>query len=133
MNRHSYREELGRFRLMGKEEGSRYSGTSNERHGSASCLIPSVRIVEDGPVKRVVEAVMEYGHSQACTRYILPARGTKLRVEIRVNWAEKRRFPEMGNSCRFEGSDTVRRDSLWCDGAQKRRGRKGIPPLVWLL
>lgn len=92
MNRHSYREELGRFRLMGKEEGSRYSGTSNERHGSAGCLIPSVRIVEDGPVKRVVEAVMEYGHSQACIRYILPARGTKLRVEIRVNWAEKGAF-----------------------------------------
>lgn len=98
MNRHSYREEQGstafpgRFCLMGEEEGSRYSGTSNERHGAAGCRIPSVRVVEDGPVKRVVEAVMEYGHSQACIRYSLPAKGTKIQVEIRVNWAEKGAF-----------------------------------------
>ena len=88
MNRHSYREELGRFCLMGEEEGTLYSGTSNERHGAAGRRIPSVRVVEDGPVKRVVEAVMEYGHSQACIRYSLPAKGTKIQVEIRVNWAE---------------------------------------------
>lgn len=92
MNRCSYREEIGSFHLMDEKEGSRYSGTLNERHAGEGCLIPSVRIIEDGPVRRVIEAVFGYGNSQAYIRYYLPAKGTKVKTEVRVNWAEKGAF-----------------------------------------
>lgn len=92
MTRHSYREEAGRFTLMEEEEGSRYSGTANERHGGEGRRIPSVRIIEEGPVRTVVEAVFSYGNSRACIRYILPVQGSNLDVELQVNWAEKGRF-----------------------------------------
>ena len=59
---------------MNEKEGSRYSGTLNERHAGEGCLIPSVRIIEDGPVRRVIEAVFGYGNSQAYIRYYLPAK-----------------------------------------------------------
>ena len=77
---------------MDEKEGSRYSGTLNERHAGEGCLIPSVRIIEDGPVRRVIEAVFGYGNSQAYIRYYLPAKGTKVKTEVRVNWAEKGAF-----------------------------------------
>ena len=92
MNRHSYREEEGFFTLMDQKEGSRYSGTVNERHAGMGTVIESVRIIEEGPVRTVVEAVFSYGHSQACVRYILPARGTAVTVQVCVNWAEKGKF-----------------------------------------
>lgn len=92
MNRHSYREETGCFTLMDEEEGSWYSGVSNERHGGTKATIPSVRIIESGAVRSVVEAVFCYGHSQACVRYSIPAQGNAVRVDLRVNWAEKGSF-----------------------------------------
>ena len=89
MNRKSYCEEIGRFTLMEEQEGSWYSGTLNPRHMGEAAVIPCVRIIEDGPVRTVVEAVLSYGHSQALVQYILPAKGTSVEVKVRVNWAEK--------------------------------------------
>ncbi len=65
MNRHSYREEIGEFTLLEKKEGSRYSGTSNERHACEEKEIESVRVIEKGAVRTVVEAVFgfdQFGH-----------------------------------------------------------------------
>ena len=92
MNRHSYREEVGRFTLMDEAEGSWYSGVANERHAGVPAQIPSVRIIEKGVVRTVVEAVFSYGHSQACVRYIISARKKSIEMQVRVNWAEKGRF-----------------------------------------
>lgn len=92
MNRHSYREEVGRFVLMDEEEGSWYSGVSNERHAGEPARIPSVRIIEKGAVRTVVEAVFSYGHSQACLRYVISASKKSVELQLRVNWAEKGRF-----------------------------------------
>lgn len=92
MNRKSYRQESGRFVLMDKEEGSRFSGVYNDCHGRAGTVVDSVRIIENGPVRTVVEAVFTYESSKACINYILPVQGTAITVEIKVNWTEKGKF-----------------------------------------
>lgn len=92
MNRKSYRQEEGRFVLMEKEEGSRFSGVYNGCHGREGTVIDSVRIIEDGPVRTVVEAVFSYETSKACIHYILPVHGTAITVDVKVNWTEKGRF-----------------------------------------
>lgn len=92
MNRKSYQQEEGRFVLMEKEEGSRFSGVYNDCHGRAGTVIDSVRIIESGPVRTVVEAVFSYETSKACINYILPVYGTAVTVEVKVNWTEKGKF-----------------------------------------
>lgn len=92
MNRHSYREEVGRFQLLDDREGSIYSGVWNERHAGEGKEIPSVRIIEEGPVRTVVEAVFGYQRSRACMKYTLPVAGESIELQLRVDWAEKGRF-----------------------------------------
>lgn len=92
MNRKSYSEEAGRFVLMEKEEGSRFSGVSNDCHGRDGAVIDSVRIIEDGPVRTVVEAVFSYETSKASICYSFPVHGTAVTVEVKVNWTEKGKF-----------------------------------------
>ena len=82
---HSYREIAGRFELMSDEDGTRFSGAT-------SGTIPSVRVIEDGAVRTVVEAVFGYGHSIVCQQYLLPKVGTELEVRTRVHWNEKSRM-----------------------------------------
>ena len=78
----SFREKIGAFKLMNKEKGTEFSGVNTG-------TIESVRIIEDGPVRSVVEAVMQYGDSFICQHYKLPKQGTQIEVETRVHWHEK--------------------------------------------
>jgi len=80
-----FRTRVGRFRLMSRAEGCAFSGVEG---GS----LPSVRIIEDGPVRSVVEAVLGYRRSAICLRYKLPRRGTELEIETHVLWNEKDRM-----------------------------------------
>lgn len=73
---------LGPFTLMEPQRGREFSGV---RSGD----LPSVRVIEDGPVRTVVEAVLAYGDSFICLRYKLPRQGTEVEVEVRVHWNEK--------------------------------------------
>ena len=81
----SFREMAGRFSLMPPEAGSRFSGL-------AETVINSVRVIEQGPVRTIVEAVFQYESSFICQRYKIPAVGTEIEIEIRVFWNEKRKF-----------------------------------------
>jgi len=80
-----FREVESVFTLMSGECSARFSGVS------AKELAP-VRIVEDGPVRTVVEAVFQYRYSYACLTYFLPKKGTELEVQIRVLWNERDRM-----------------------------------------
>jgi alpha-mannosidase len=51
-----------------------------------------VRVVENGAVRAVVEAVLTYGRSVVFLRYMLPRFGTEVELEARVFWAEKDRM-----------------------------------------
>lgn len=80
-----FRSQAGRFRLLPAREGSLFSGIRET-------TIPSVRVIEDGPVRSVVEAVLAFEHSFICQRYKLPRQGTEIEIETRVFWNEKDRM-----------------------------------------
>lgn len=71
----------GRFVLMDQADATEFSGT-NDR------VVRPVHIVEDGPVRTVVEAFFRYRHSALCIRYSLPKQGSEIRVDVTVHWNE---------------------------------------------
>lgn len=68
--------------LLTPHEGSAFSGLSDQ-------VIPSVRVIEDGQVRTVVEALFGWHDSKAYQRYIFPKEGTALEIETGVYWNEK--------------------------------------------
>jgi alpha-mannosidase len=78
----SFRKVLGSFNLMSKEGAARFAGVSGSE-------LDPIRIIEDGPVRTVVEALFTYSHSSICQRYMIPKKGSEFGVEVRVLWAEK--------------------------------------------
>ncbi|MBN1246487.1 MAG: alpha-mannosidase, partial [Anaerolineae bacterium] len=81
----SFREVVGRFRLMTPKESAAFSGVKVE-------TLAPVRIIEDGEVRTVVEAVFGYRASAISINYCLPKHGTEMEVSLRVLWNEKDRM-----------------------------------------
>jgi alpha-mannosidase len=82
MSVRSFRDPAGQFELLSAGEARRVSGIT------AGPALP-VRIIEDGAVRTVVEAVFGYERSVIFQRYKIPKRGTQVEVELRVHWNEK--------------------------------------------
>ena len=80
-----FRSQAGRFKLMTQSEAAEFAGLQVKR-------LPAVRVIEDGPVRTVVEALFSYNHSAICQRYKLPREGTEIEIETRVYWQEKDRM-----------------------------------------
>ena len=80
-----FRDTLGNFALLPAGEGQRFSGVLNPG-------LPAVRVIEDGAVRTVVEAVLGYADSRLVLRYKLPKRGNEIEIEVRVHWNEKDRM-----------------------------------------
>lgn len=83
MRTQSFRHVEGAFSLMSREDGSRFSGL---RPGT---LLDSVRVIEDGPVRAVVESLFRFGDSFAVQTVKMPRKGAELEIHIRVFWNEK--------------------------------------------
>ncbi len=103
----------GAFGLASAEDVSRFAGV-------AGPLAP-LRVIEDGPVRTVVEAVFAYRESRLALRYKLPKRGTEVEVEILVFWAEKDRMlklslPSSLRKPRFVGQVAFGTDELPSNG-----------------
>lgn len=81
MTTNSFRKVAGRFKLMPKELGREFSGLASH--------IDSVRVIDDGSARSVVEAIFSYGNSFICQRYKLPKFGTEIEVDMQVHWNEK--------------------------------------------
>ncbi len=81
----SFRNVLGSFALMSKKEAARFAGVSESE-------LDPVRIIEDGPVRTVVEALFKYENSSICQRYKIPKKRSEFGLEVRVFWAEKDRM-----------------------------------------
>lgn len=82
MDTQTFRNVIGKFALMNPGAGSDFSGVKER-------LLPSVRVIEDGDVRTVIEAVLTYGNSSLVLTYKLPKQGTELEVHVRVFWNEK--------------------------------------------
>ena len=81
MRVNQFRDVIGEFTLMNPEEGTAYSGVTEK-------VLPSVRVIEEGAVRTVVEAVFSYNNSLAHVQYKLPAQGSEIEITVRVNWNE---------------------------------------------
>jgi len=107
---------IGKFKLMSKQAGTEFSGIKTG-------VMDSVRIIEDGAVRSVVEAVFAYGKSFICQRYKLPKMGTEIELEIRVHWNEKDKMlklavPTIGTDCEYVGQVAYGVDRLPSDGSE---------------
>ena len=70
------------FRLLTLHEGSAFSGLSDQ-------VIPSVRVIEDGEIRTVVEALFGMHDSKAYVRYAFPKQGAAFDIDAGVYWNEK--------------------------------------------
>jgi alpha-mannosidase len=114
MTARQFRELAGSFTLLSAEDGARVSGISA---GPAE----SVRVIEDGSVRTVVEAVLGWGRSVIYQRYKLPRRGTELEIELRVLWNEKDKMlklsvPTLLRAARYIGQTAYGMADLPSDG-----------------
>jgi hypothetical protein len=60
--------------------------------GVARSELAPVRVIEQGPVRTIVEALFECGDSTLSLRYTLPARGSEVEIDARLYWMEKDRL-----------------------------------------
>jgi alpha-mannosidase len=79
---------------MSKKEAVHFSGLSIPE-------LDPVRVIEDGPVRIVVEALFKYGESSICQRYKFQKAGKELEVEVRVFWNEKDRMLKLSIPSKF--------------------------------
>ncbi|MGE5532422.1 MAG: glycoside hydrolase family 38 C-terminal domain-containing protein, partial [Bacteroidota bacterium] len=98
---HGFGKLAGKFKLLSPTAAARFAGTREKT------LAPT-RVVEDGTVRVVVEALFGYRNSLLCQRYKIPKQGTEIEVETRVQWAEKDKLlklqvPTAGVSSSFLG------------------------------
>ncbi len=78
----SFRQSAGCFRLMTQADAAQFAGTTRAK-------LPAVRVIEDGLVRIVVEALFSFGNSAICQRYKLPTVGAEVEIETRVLWQGK--------------------------------------------
>ena len=81
-----FRRVEGAFALMSREEGSRFSGL---RPGT---LLDSVRVIEEGSARTVVEALFRFGDSFAVQTIKMPRQGAELEIHVRIYWNEKNKM-----------------------------------------
>lgn len=96
----SFPNVIGRFERMSRARAERYSGVKNRK-------LEAVRVIEDGEVRTVVEALMQYGASTLCLTYRLPKRGTAMELEVAVNWNEQAKLLKLAVPTPFEDAEYV--------------------------
>ena len=79
-----WKDKIGEFKLLSPEDGSAFSALKTEA--------PSVRVIENGEVRTVIEAVFGYGNSKAFIRYTMSKSASALDVDIHIINAEKKKL-----------------------------------------
>jgi len=83
------------FRLATPEEATRLLNSESINPGYATTLQP-VRIIEDGSIRMVVEAVFVSGRTALTQRYKINKKSAVLQVELDVFWAEQDKMFKLG-------------------------------------
>ncbi|MHC4887248.1 MAG: glycoside hydrolase family 38 N-terminal domain-containing protein, partial [Planctomycetota bacterium] len=111
----AFRELEGGFKLLSAKRAAEVSGFKGR--------LDPVRVIEDGAVRTVVEAMLGWKDSVLILRYLLPKRGSEVGLEVRVLWNEKDKFlklslPVKGGEELFGqvacGVDSLRTDGNEC-------------------
>jgi alpha-mannosidase len=98
---HRFGPQIGCFTLLSPQQAAEVSGIPGAR-------LPSVRLVENGEVRTVVEALFGYGRSFLHQRYCLPKHGRELAIEIRVIWNEKDKMLKWTLPCPWKSPRCLR-------------------------
>ncbi len=124
----SFQKHLADFRLMSKEDLKAFSGKSyddNQIEGiySKDNAKASVRVIENGEVRTVVEAVFEYNKSVIHQCYILPKKGTEIEVKLTSWWLEASKMlklcmPVAEKDCAYYGQGMYANDLLDSTGLE---------------
>lgn len=85
----SFREVAGHLSLMDAASAARFAGVS-------AGTLPPVRIIEEGPVRVVVEALLHSDRAAVCLRYKVPTQGSAVEIEALVSWRERHRMLKLG-------------------------------------
>ncbi len=92
-----FRAVAGSFAPASPEDAARFAGLREGR-------LEPVRVIEDGQVRTVVEAILAYGSSRLLLHYKIPKRGTEIEVAARVFWAERDAMLKLGLTPRFRAA-----------------------------
>ena len=79
-----WKEKIGEFTLLSEQDGSAFSALNQ--------TAPSVRVIENGEVRTVIESVLGYGDSKAYIRYIMPKFSAALDIHIHIVNADKKKL-----------------------------------------
>ncbi len=79
-----WKEKIGEFKILSEKDGSNFSSLNN--------TAPSVRVIENGEVRTVIEAVFGYGNSKAFIRYIMSKSSAELDLDIHIVNEEKKKL-----------------------------------------
>ncbi|MFA6294050.1 MAG: glycoside hydrolase family 38 C-terminal domain-containing protein [Victivallales bacterium] len=90
-----WKQSAENFRLATPEETARILNSEKVNPGYAAVLNP-VRILEDGPVRTVVEALFVSGHTSLVQRYKINKKSAVLQVELDVLWTERDKMFKLG-------------------------------------
>lgn len=91
-----FRHLEGAFSPLNPAESARFAGVDDR-------AIDPIRVVEDGPVRTVVEVSLGYRDSRILLTYFIPRRGATFDVELDVLWQEKNRMLKLALSTPFTG------------------------------
>ncbi|MDI9471218.1 MAG: glycoside hydrolase family 38 C-terminal domain-containing protein [Bacillota bacterium] len=102
------------FALADGHETARFSGLVGR-------VIQPIRVIEDGAVRTVVEAVFACQNSRAAIRYLLPKRGNYIDLELIVDFREPEQTLKLGlplEAARLWGQIMFGRDLMFMDGRE---------------
>lgn len=91
---------VGKFKLLNRKMGTKLSGLE-------STTIDSVRVIEDGAVRVVIEAVLGFEESFICQRYAICKHSNQIEVETRVFWNQKNRMLKLAVPLAFDADHYV--------------------------
>jgi alpha-mannosidase len=92
----SFRDAVGEFRLMSRRRAAVFAGVSRAE-------LSPVRLIEEGPVRTIIEALFEHEDSTLCLRYTLPTHGSEVEIDARIYWMEKDRLVKLSLPTPFAG------------------------------
>ncbi len=90
----SFKNKIDSFRLLSEQDGSSFACLHSD--------IASVRLIEDGEVRSVVEVLFGYGSSNAVVRYKISKINPTLETEIRIINADKKKMYKLAIPCKME-------------------------------
>ncbi len=78
----SFREIKGEFQLLTPQSAASFAGVDATR-------LQPLRIIEEGPVRTMVEGLFGFAGSYAAIRYKIPQNRNEIEIEARIYWMEK--------------------------------------------